>query len=516
MNLKRPGNLNLSKQTKLLIVLSAGLIIVVVVLIILLNIWKEKPENKPDTPPLPPVTKEETVEVIPTEEPEPVFTDVEFGSADFSREFFDKDLFIGDSIAMGFSDYQKLDASKVAASVSMTPYKAHEETITLPDGTIGSPASYAEKLQPKRIFIVMGHNGLNPSNGSKAMKGSYRAFVEKLELLCPSSVIYCCSLTPVTQDSTAAKGSNINNEAISQFNDYLKTLSDELGMVYIDINGKLLDSSGCLRNDLDEVDGLHLSGDTYELILSYLQKYITAAPEPKPSSKAAKAPSQNTADTTTTASSAQTVTSDPVESNSGTSMSETYHSEFFSNDLFIGDSITTGLYLYNILPAKNVAAAVGYTPYKAYSTAIDLADGTSGTALDYAISMQPKRIFLMLGSNGITSASAMEDSYKELIDRLHDKCPNSRLYCLSVTPVTKNSTSAASAGITLNMITDFNKFLKATAKDKNIKYIDLYSLFADSEGYFLDEYAEKDGLHFKGATYKIMLSHIEEVISNEE
>ena len=69
-----------------------------------------------------------------------------------------------------------------------------------------------------------------------------------------------------------------------------------------------------------------------------------------------------------------------------------YDRSFFADDLFIGDSITTGLYLYNKLDMKNVAASVGYTPYKAYTEAVDLYDGTAATALDYAERLQPKRI----------------------------------------------------------------------------------------------------------------------------
>ncbi len=508
----------LSKKTVMLIILSVGLAAAIVALIVLLNVWKQKPENKPE----PVSTKEATVELTeeePTAEPEPEFTDVEFGASDYSREFFANDLIIGDSIAMGFSDYQKLDGSRVAASVSLTPYKAHAETISLPDGTSRSPLSYAEELQPKRVFLIMGHNGLNPSNGSKAMKGSYRDLVEKLEAACPDTVIYCCSVTPVTADSTAASASGITNVSISAFNEYLKTLSAELGMVYLDINGKLSDDSGYLNSDYEEVDGMHLAGATYDLMLSYLQRYITAAPAPEASSKAAgKQPvpeSTETPDVTTPApeTSSQPEESDPpyVFTPPG-SLSEDYSKETFENDLFIGDSITTGLYLYNVLSPKNVAAAVGYTPYKAYTTEIELGNGTTGTALDYAASMQPKRIFLMLGSNGIAAASSMEDSYRTLIEKLQDKCPDSVIYCISVTPVTSDSTSAASAGITNTMITDFNKFVKALAEEKELTYIDLYSLLSDEDGFFLQDYAEKDGLHFKGATYRVMLAYIESLI----
>ena len=514
INGKRPGHNKrkqsggLSKRTITLIILSVGLVLVVTALIILLNIWKQDPKNQPEPEP----TKEATVEVTeePTEEPEPVFTDVEFGSAGFSSEFFANDLFIGDSIALGLSEYLHLDSRNVAASVSLTPYKAHAEAMTLPDGSSGTALSYAQAMQPKRIFLILGLNGIN---SPKAMKGSFRDLTEKLEAACPDAVIYCCSITPVTAASSAAAAASIANSSITAFNEYLKTLSSELGMVYLDINTKMSDESGYLRDDYDEADGMHLTSATYELILSYIQRYITAAPQPVASSKAAgtSVPEDSDPDQTT---SAPSTTTQPEESEpkKPAELSQEYNKNVFVNDLFIGDSITTGLSSYGILLPKNVAAAVGYTPYKAYNTEIPLGDGSTGTAFDYAVSMQPKRIFIMLGSNGITSASAMEDSYRTLVEKLLDKCPDSEIYCLSVTPVTNDSSSAASSGITNTMITDFNKYIKALAKEKGLTYIDLYSLLSDDDGYFLHEYAENDGLHFKGVTYKVMLAYIESLI----
>ncbi len=191
----------------------------------------------------------------------------------------------------------------------------------------------------------------------------------------------------------------------------------------------------------------------------------------------------------------------------------TYDKAFFENDLFIGDSITTGLHLFGRLDMKNVAADTGYTPYKAYNDAIPMYDGTSKTAFEYAVEMQPKRIFVMLGSNGLASAGAMEDSYRTLIDKLTVSCPDSLIYCISVTPLAKGSTYESTSGITNDKVVAFNEFIKSVCSDNGIKYIDLYSRVSDEDGYFLADYAEVDGMHFKGATYDLMLSVIQNEIS---
>lgn len=516
---KRPVSRNarnsgLQNKKLMLIILSAALVVVIVVLIIMLNVWKSKPENQTVSSVPEPVAVEETQE--PTEEPEPEFTDVEFGSADYSKDFFANDLFIGDSIAVGLSDYDKLDAANVAANVNLTPYKAHAEAITLGDGTSGTAVSYAEAMQPKRIYLMLGFNGLTSPN---AMQGSFRDLMTKLESACPDAVIYCCSITPLTADSTAAASAGFGNDNVTSFNEYLKTLCSDLGVIYLDINSHMSDESGYLKEEYNEVDGMHLTSAAYEYILSYIQRYVTEAPEAEASSKAAEtAVTEEAAETAAaTATTAETTTAAPAESSKPeqeqTGLTTDFDREFFADDLFIGDSITTGLSLYGDLPAENVAAAVGYTPYKAYNTEITLGDGTTGTAFDYAVKMQPKRIFIMLGSNGITTASAMEDSYRTLLEKLAKDCPDSAVYTLAVTPVTDDSTSAAYSNITNDMITEFNSFIKSLSDEMGVTYIDMYSLLSDENGFFLHEYAESDGLHFKGETYKVMLSYIESLIA---
>ncbi|MGN1340114.1 MAG: GDSL-type esterase/lipase family protein, partial [Oscillospiraceae bacterium] len=389
---RRPGmGGGLSKNTIALIALSVALVAVIIVLIVLVNVWHSQPENQPpEVSSVPEVATAEPTEE-PDEDPEPVITDVEFGSSDYSREFFSTDLFIGDSIATGFTDYSKLDAKNVAASVSLTPYKAHAEDILLPDESYGTALSYAQNMQPKRIFMMLGFNGLN---SPIAMEGSFRALTEKLEEACPNAVIYCYSITPLTADSSAAASIGVSNANVLSFNEYLKTMCSELGVIYLDINTKMSDEDGCLKSDYNEYDGMHISAPTYDLILAYTQKFITETPEPVASSKH-QPTAVEPAETTTAA---PVTEPEPVESQPEQhgEFSSDYNKEFFADDLFIGDSITTGLSAYNILSPKNVAASVGYTPYKAYNTEIALGDGSTGTAYNYAVAMQPKRIFIML------------------------------------------------------------------------------------------------------------------------
>lgn len=183
-----------------------------------------------------------------------------------------------------------------------------------------------------------------------------------------------------------------------------------------------------------------------------------------------------------------------------------YDKENFKNDLFIGDSITTGLHLYNKLDIANVAASVGYTPYGAYSKYCDF---HNTTALEYASSMKPDRIYIMLGSNALPSTASTEKHYEQLIDKLKADCPNSDIYCISVTPVGKNADTA----VTNEMVTEFNGVIKKICQQKDIVYLDFHSEMMGADGYADPDLLAQDGVHFKSTTYDLLLKYIEDNVS---
>lgn len=191
-----------------------------------------------------------------------------------------------------------------------------------------------------------------------------------------------------------------------------------------------------------------------------------------------------------------------------------YDSNFFNDTLFIGDSIYTGLYLYGFIPMDNVAASVGYTPYKACTESFD---GKGVTAVEYASQLSPKKIVIMLGSNemaGGGDTAAIVESYRELISELNQVCPDSTICVVSVPPVTADSSLAADSNISNSVIDIFNGFLSEYCQDNGILYFDLNSLLRDENGYFSEEYAEADGLHFLSGAYKVMLSGLESIFDD--
>lgn len=186
-----------------------------------------------------------------------------------------------------------------------------------------------------------------------------------------------------------------------------------------------------------------------------------------------------------------------------------YGYEYFDNDLFIGDSIFTGLSLYGILNERNVAASVGNSIYGAHYNTLS---SYNGTAVDYAEEMQPAHINIMLGSNMLgpgVSLTGFVNDYKSLINALETACPNSGICIISVPPITADSSLAESAGITKATIDSANDYIKEMCEELEIRYFDLNFALSDKNGYFMEEYAEVDGFHFKKSAYDVLLFGLE-------
>lgn len=184
-----------------------------------------------------------------------------------------------------------------------------------------------------------------------------------------------------------------------------------------------------------------------------------------------------------------------------------YDADFYANDLFIGDSISTGLLNYGFLNADQVFAAIGLNPDSALTEEID-----GVTAAEKAGALKPKRIYIMLGSNGLAymGNTYMTQKMHELVDLLREASPDSYIYILSIPPVTKEHENEGQE--TMAMITGYNKLLKDLADEIGVVYLNLCAELENSAGYFSDAYAEADGMHFLSAAYKKMLSFIQKSI----
>lgn len=182
-----------------------------------------------------------------------------------------------------------------------------------------------------------------------------------------------------------------------------------------------------------------------------------------------------------------------------------FDTEYFDDCLFIGDSISTGLSLYGFLDDNNVFATQGLAPSTVLSIEID-----GNTFSDKIASFKPGKIFIMLGTNsvGYTDAEYLVDSMKTLVDSISSIC-KSEIYVLSIPPITRNAELRQDNYLTIDAINEYNGLLKTTIEGTTATFVDFNSILTASDGYFNEDYAEMDGIHFMGSTYQVMLSYLQ-------
>ncbi|MDD7761393.1 MAG: GDSL-type esterase/lipase family protein [Ezakiella sp.] len=174
---------------------------------------------------------------------------------------------------------------------------------------------------------------------------------------------------------------------------------------------------------------------------------------------------------------------------------ETNFKDVFKDCLFIGDSLTSGLYYYKYLDKANVMADLGFNVKKIRTNKLEDIKAAA-----------PKRIFIMLGTNDLVHAKDSDKfikSYEGLIEDLNRILPKTKLYITSILPV-DSRVKEATDKINNELISSTNDRLNKLAKDKKISFIDLRPYIAAHTDFYA-----KDGIHINRHFYKYWLKFIE-------
>ena len=213
--------------------------------------------------------------------------------------------------------------------------------------------------------------------------------------------------------------------------------------------------------------------------------------------------SETTTETTVTTTPPPVLNVNPVPENTPKDFS------YFNDCAFIGDSLTVGLSSYGILPEKNVLANVGMNIDRINDSKVKTQTGEI-SIFDALKQNNPKNVYIMLGSNGIAwlSNEHMISKYSDFVDRIKKVLPDSRIYILSIPPVSSAKETSTEGPIQNSAIDSYNSELLKFANEKNYHFVDINTALKGNDGKLPLDKASKDGMHFKKETYDIMLNYI--------
>lgn len=199
----------------------------------------------------------------------------------------------------------------------------------------------------------------------------------------------------------------------------------------------------------------------------------------------------------------------PSEIKNPVSESQLKDSAYFDDCVFVGDSLSVGLAGYKYIPTSKVLASIGLNINKIDTEKLTTSDGEM-TVYDAIVKKQPKKIYIMLGSNGIAflSNKTMIDKYSAFIDKIRSGVPSAQIVILSIPPVTTEREKATSNKILNSDIDVYNSELLKLANEKNVHFVDINTSLKNNAGKLDTDKAEKDGIHFKKPTYQTMIDYI--------
>jgi lysophospholipase L1-like esterase len=171
--------------------------------------------------------------------------------------------------------------------------------------------------------------------------------------------------------------------------------------------------------------------------------------------------------------------------------------------VFIGDSITQDYNVYEYYPNHRVYnRGIGGDTSRGLLTRLD----TSVFALN------PKTVVILIGTNDFalleTTVSEVAGRIQEIIAKIKERLPETRIILQSVYPVNKQLDAFSVAQRNNERIRELNESLKTIP---GVIYLDLYSRLADEEGNLLPQYTV-EGLHISPDGYELITSIINEYL----
>lgn len=212
--------------------------------------------------------QENSSEGIAQQETEAEVMEVKAESPEFEN-FKDNVIVVGDSIALGYGVYERLPLKNVYAKQSVSLTDIYDTKFD--SYGIEAPAlDILGELQPENIMLSLGINDII-SYSAEDFTDMYREFADKVLERTPVSQIYIMGLSPVVANCTYVKNDKVNdyNDTMAKFfKDYNKQIH------FVNAAAVLKDSKGCLDSRYSSGDGIHLTGEAYDMILDEMQNQL--------------------------------------------------------------------------------------------------------------------------------------------------------------------------------------------------------------------------------------------------
>lgn len=179
------------------------------------------------------------------------------------------------------------------------------------------------------------------------------------------------------------------------------------------------------------------------------------------------------------------------------------YNEIFQDIIFMGDSITEGLYYMEVVDKSKVVASMGASILKAKEE------------LQTVVSLVPKKVVLLYGMNDVilfnetnewTTVDSFKANYKELLQTLKNQLPYAEIYVQSPLSVEEASIKD-NPRLTNENIDRFRTAVEEVCNEVKVHYVDANSIIEKDKSL-----RAEDGIHLKYDFYIQWLSLLEKAM----
>ena len=227
-----------------------------------------------------PVPPEPTPTPTPTPVPAFDFTQPAPETAPVEDGWFSDAVFIGDSRTDGLRLYSGIRGADFLAYKSLMIFhvmgndKVDQRAVPL--NGVGGKKTVPEWLSEKqygKVYLMFGVNELGYGDDA-AFTDAFSRTVDEIRARQPEAVIYIQSLVPIEPEKAHATNpaSWLNNDNVARYNELLRQVCADKGVVYVDVASALVDDTGNLPPE-GTTDGIHFTRSWYEKWYAYLKTH---------------------------------------------------------------------------------------------------------------------------------------------------------------------------------------------------------------------------------------------------
>lgn len=218
----------------------------------------------------------------PTATPVPAFdfTQPAPETAAVEDDWFSDAVFIGDSRTDGLRLYSGIRGADFLAYKSLMIFHVvgndQVDRRAVPLNGVGDKKTVLEWLDEKqyaKVYLMFGVNELGYGNDS-AFTDAFSQAVDEIRARQPEAVLYIQSLVPIEPEKAHATNpaSWLNNDNVARYNELLRQVCADKGVVYVDVASALVNDAGNLPPE-GTTDGIHFTRSWYEKWYAYLKTH---------------------------------------------------------------------------------------------------------------------------------------------------------------------------------------------------------------------------------------------------